>query len=74
MGMAQQQGCGAETVIDIFVAIDVPFPGPEAAFDGDWEGAGYVTVVATSAGRENLFEPWEKRCRFGVSSDISLSD
>ena len=72
--MAQQQGCGAEPIIDIFIAIDVPFPGSEAAFDGDWEGAGYVTVVATSAGRENLLEPWVKRRRFVVYTDISLFD
>ena len=37
------------------------FLGPHAAFDGDGEGVGYVPVVATSAGREYLFEPGKVR-------------
>ena len=59
MGMTQEQGRRSQPVIDVFVAVHVPFARPLPAFDGHWERIGNVAVVAAAAGGEILLETGE---------------
>jgi len=63
--MAQEQGSRAETIVDIFIAVHVPFSGTQAAFDDDGRGVGPVSVIASADGGEYLLEPREEFRRPG---------